>query len=128
MQSPAQLMSCTVFPSRTSLHGIADDGDVLMGTGGRNGSVASQGLNTNGDASAVGEGVARNLQVAAAACLQPPVFRRDQNAGHPATFDMVAADFAVACLDQEAPTGPLMFQGNHGGVAYRNIKIQVPAE
>ena len=29
---------------------------------------------------------------------------------------------------KEAPTGPLMFQGNHGGVAYRNITIQVPAE
>jgi len=29
---------------------------------------------------------------------------------------------------KEAPTGPLMFQGNHGGVAYRNIKIHVPAE
>jgi hypothetical protein len=29
---------------------------------------------------------------------------------------------------KEAPTGPLMFQGNHGGVAYRNIKICVPAE
>ena len=24
---------------------------------------------------------------------------------------------------KEAPTGPLMFQGNHGAVAYRNIKI-----
>ena len=24
---------------------------------------------------------------------------------------------------REAPTGPLMFQGNHGAVAYRNIKI-----
>jgi hypothetical protein len=25
---------------------------------------------------------------------------------------------------REAPTGPLMFQGNHGPVAYRNIKIK----
>jgi hypothetical protein len=25
----------------------------------------------------------------------------------------------------EKPTGPLMFQGNHGPVAYRNIKIAV---
>jgi hypothetical protein len=25
--------------------------------------------------------------------------------------------------NREAPTGPLMFQGNHGAVAYRNIKI-----
>ena len=23
----------------------------------------------------------------------------------------------------EAPTGPLMFQGNHGPVAYRNIRV-----
>ncbi len=29
---------------------------------------------------------------------------------------------------QEAATGPLMFQGNHGPVAYRNIKITTPAE
>ena len=27
---------------------------------------------------------------------------------------------------KEAPTGPLMLQGNHGGVAYRNIKITLP--
>ena len=27
---------------------------------------------------------------------------------------------------KEAPTGPLMFQGNHGPVAYRNIEIIVP--
>ena len=27
---------------------------------------------------------------------------------------------------KEAPTGPLMFQGNHGSVAYRNIKITLP--
>ena len=27
---------------------------------------------------------------------------------------------------KEAPTGPLMFQGNHGPVAYRNIKITLP--
>jgi hypothetical protein len=27
---------------------------------------------------------------------------------------------------QEAPTGPLKFQGNHGPVAFRNIKIIVP--
>jgi len=27
---------------------------------------------------------------------------------------------------KEAPEGPLMFQGNHGGVAYRNIKITLP--
>ena len=26
---------------------------------------------------------------------------------------------------KEAPTGPLMFQGNHGPVAFRNIKITV---
>ena len=25
---------------------------------------------------------------------------------------------------KEAPEGPLMFQGNHGPVAYRNIKIK----
>jgi len=25
---------------------------------------------------------------------------------------------------REAPTGPLMFQGNHGPVAYRNIIIK----
>lgn len=29
---------------------------------------------------------------------------------------------------KEAPEGPLMFQGNHGGVAYRNIKITLPAD
>jgi len=29
---------------------------------------------------------------------------------------------------KEAPTGPLMFQGNHGVVAYRNIKITLPPE
>jgi hypothetical protein len=29
---------------------------------------------------------------------------------------------------KEAPTRPLMFQGNHGNVAYRNIRIHVPAE
>ena len=29
---------------------------------------------------------------------------------------------------REAPEGPLMFQGNHGIVAYRNIKIIVPAK
>jgi len=28
----------------------------------------------------------------------------------------------------EFPTGPLMFQGNHGPVAYRNIKITVPGK
>ena len=27
---------------------------------------------------------------------------------------------------KEAPAGPLMLQGNHGGVAYRNIKITLP--
>lgn len=27
---------------------------------------------------------------------------------------------------KEAPTGPLMFQGNHGAVAYRNIKVTLP--
>jgi hypothetical protein len=27
---------------------------------------------------------------------------------------------------KEAPTGPLMLQGNHGPVAYRNIEIIVP--
>ena len=27
---------------------------------------------------------------------------------------------------KEAPEGPLMFQGNHGAVAFRNIKITVP--
>lgn len=27
---------------------------------------------------------------------------------------------------KEVPTGPLMFQGNHGPVAYRNIQITVP--
>jgi hypothetical protein len=27
---------------------------------------------------------------------------------------------------KEVPQGPLMFQGNHGAVAYRNIKITVP--
>jgi len=27
---------------------------------------------------------------------------------------------------QEAPTGPLMFQGNHGPVAFRNIEVIVP--
>jgi hypothetical protein len=26
----------------------------------------------------------------------------------------------------EKPTGPLMFQGDHGAVAYRNIKVAVP--
>jgi hypothetical protein len=25
---------------------------------------------------------------------------------------------------KEAPTGPLMFQGNHGPVAYRNIVVK----
>ena len=29
---------------------------------------------------------------------------------------------------QEAPTGPLKFQGNHGPVAFRNIKIVVPQQ
>ena len=29
---------------------------------------------------------------------------------------------------KEAPTGPIMFQGNHGAVAYRNIRVIVPAE
>lgn len=29
-------------------------------------------------------------------------------------------------FEEEAPTGPLMFQGNHGPVVYRNIKITVP--
>lgn len=29
---------------------------------------------------------------------------------------------------KEGPTGPLMFQGNHGPVAYRNIKITPAAE
>ena len=29
---------------------------------------------------------------------------------------------------REAPLGPLMFQGNHGGVAYRNIRIHVPID
>lgn len=29
---------------------------------------------------------------------------------------------------KEAPTGPIMFQGNHGSVAYRNIRVIVPAE
>jgi len=29
---------------------------------------------------------------------------------------------------REAAEGPLMFQGNHGGVAYRNIKITPPAK
>jgi hypothetical protein len=29
---------------------------------------------------------------------------------------------------KEAPTGPLMFQGNHGPVAYRNLKITLPSE
>jgi hypothetical protein len=29
---------------------------------------------------------------------------------------------------REVPVGPLMLQGNHGSVAYRNIKITVPAE
>jgi hypothetical protein len=24
---------------------------------------------------------------------------------------------------KEAPTGPLMFQGDHGAVAFRNIKV-----
>ena len=33
-----------------------------------------------------------------------------------------------AVAGKEAPEGPLMFQGNHGGVAYRNIKITSPAE
>ena len=32
-----------------------------------------------------------------------------------------------AVAGKEAPEGPLMFQGNHGAVAYRNIKI-IPAE
>jgi len=31
-----------------------------------------------------------------------------------------------AVAGKEAPTGPLMFQGNHGPAAYRNIKIMVP--
>ena len=29
-------------------------------------------------------------------------------------------------MGKEAPTGPLMFQGDHGPVAYRNIKITLP--
>jgi len=29
---------------------------------------------------------------------------------------------------KEAPEGPLMLQGNHGPVAYRNIKITLPPE
>ena len=31
-------------------------------------------------------------------------------------------------MGREVPEGPLMFQGNHGGVAYRNIKITIPAK
>ena len=29
-------------------------------------------------------------------------------------------------VGREAPTGPLMFQGNHGEVAYRNIEMILP--
>ena len=34
-----------------------------------------------------------------------------------------AAGFKNAIIGKEAPTGPLMFQGDHGPVSFRNIKI-----
>ena len=51
---------------------------------------------------AVPNRIAGDDDVAAAPGLQPPVFRRHENGRHFATFQVVAADFAVTGLDQNA--------------------------
>ncbi len=40
----------------------------------------------------------------------------------------VAGPTGGGITGREAPTGPLKFQGNHGVVSFRNIKITVPGE
>jgi hypothetical protein len=42
--------------------------------------------------------------------------------------EMVKGSTGGALANKEAPVGPLMFQGNHGPVAYRNIKITPAAK
>ncbi|MBN1420603.1 MAG: DUF1080 domain-containing protein [Planctomycetes bacterium] len=52
------------------------------------------------------------------------VFERVRLNGHELHRDLVMpANTPGGVAGREAPVGPLMFQGNHGPVAYRNVKV-----
>ena len=73
-----------------------------MRAGGCDLAIATSRLDTDRNATASGDRVAGNFQVAAAPGFQPPVFRRNKNCRHARAFNMVAGDFTVAGLDENA--------------------------
>lgn len=80
---------------------VADD-DIRVRAAGRDRAIATAGDNIDSDSFAIGDLIVSDNQIAAAARLQPPPFRRDEDGGHPAACQTVADDASIAGLDQDA--------------------------
>ena len=64
--------------------GIADDADIFVGAGRGDPAIAANGLNDDAGGGAVEDRVAGDHQVARASRLEPPPFRRHEDADDPA--------------------------------------------
>src|SRR5512133_2908431 len=83
-------------------HGIAEDCDVPVRAGWGCVAIAGSRFDADRNAFAAGDCITADIQMAAAASLQPPVFGSDQDRGHLAAFEPVSGDFPITRLDQDA--------------------------